>query len=68
MTRKKLDPTPEEIQQLCREVRRTWDRRERWKRSGKPRPKPWIVPFVRVGEIMAAVSASREGQEMEGTQ
>jgi hypothetical protein len=56
----KPNPTPDEIRKLCHDVQRTWSRRERWKRSGKPNPRPWTIPLVNVGEIMAAV------RDMEG--
>jgi len=61
MTTRHPDPTPTEIRKPCHDVQRTWDRRERWKRSGKPRP--WTVPVIHLGEIMAAAC---DMLEMEG--
>lgn len=56
MSRTKSNPTHDEIRERCRDIRRHWDRRERWKRAGKPNPRPWMAPIVHVGEIAAAMS------------
>ena len=60
MSRTKSNPTHDEIRERCREIRRHWDRRERWKRAGKPNPRPWKVPLVNVGEIAAAMYDRQE--------
>ena len=54
MSKTKPNPTPEEIRNRCHDIQETWNRRERWKRTGKPIPRPWTVPIIRVGEIAAA--------------
>lgn len=39
-------PTEEEIEQECRKIRETWTRKEKRKRAGALRPKPYTIPEV----------------------
>jgi len=34
------DPTPEQIREMCREIRKSWSEREHWLRSGYADGKP----------------------------
>jgi len=48
-----VNPTPQEIRLRCREIQRTWTRREEWTRAGRPR-RTWTAPTVRTADVLAA--------------
>ncbi len=45
-----IDPSPQRIRTLCRQIRSTWSESERQRRAGIRRPLPWAVPVVHVPE------------------
>lgn len=47
-------PTPDEILEMCREIRNSWTRSERIRRSMK-KSRSWSPPTIRVAEIGADV-------------
>ena len=42
-----LDPTPEEIAEACRNIRKEWDEAEHWRRAGYSRRAGWLPPETR---------------------
>ncbi len=56
---KVYEPTPKDIRRTCKQIQATWSRRERAKRTGRPRPAWWTPPIIRVSSIAEAVHDER---------
>jgi hypothetical protein len=57
------DPPPDEIRDLCEEIRCGWTVHEERKRAAWSNPGPWTVPEV--GEFLSAEVDHRSGAETE---